>query len=437
MAILTLLLLQDDPAFRRADAMVDQLARSARLFTAHHGKLPESIDALMAAGFLPVEEAPKDPWRGAVRFAIAGEALEIKIEHGTRNVSVAVTKKQVQPRQLVPAERLAEMAAGAAIAYRTIHGKPPADPAALTAEPALLLSPKKTAGIKFRIASYATAVSVPTTPIEPLSPATREALAGHLKNLGAEDSAVRDRASEAIRAVGPGALEMIRAARKTTKDPEVSARLQELDGLLAAQKARVEQPLEVVAYANPGGTIASNERNASACLKSCVTAQEDFRANDLDRNNINDYWTGDLSGLYCMQVKATESVVAALNDIGLASADAAPLKIEFENAQVRYNAKLLTVESGIPKPRHGYLFRTMLKDMRGEDYAQDVGDAGPAVHNFGNFGFVAYPAIYGVTGRHTFIINEGASVFGRDTGGAPVLNFPTAAELSTHWRKVE
>lgn len=39
-------------------------------------------------------------------------------------------------------------------------------------------------------------------------------------------------------------------------------------------------------------------------------------------------------------------------------------------------------------------------------------------------------------GRYTFIINEGVSVFRRDTGGKPVDSYPTAAELSRNWGKV-
>src|SRR5438093_367005 len=43
---------------------------------------------------------------------------------------------------------------------------------------------------------------------------------------------------------------------------------------------------------------ASNERNASATLKSFASAEADFRANDRDNNRVNDFWVADVSGLY-------------------------------------------------------------------------------------------------------------------------------------------
>src|SRR5689334_9677177 len=50
----------------------------------------------------------------------------------------------------------------------------------------------------------------------------------------------------------------------------------------------------VAAIAIPGllsSQRASNERNASASLKTLASAEADFRANDRDNNKINDFWT--------------------------------------------------------------------------------------------------------------------------------------------------
>jgi hypothetical protein len=70
-------------------------------------------------------------------------------------------------------------------------------------------------------------------------------------------------------------------------------------------------------------------------------------------------------------------------------------------------------------------------------YGSDTDNTGSAVHNFGSFGFVATPAVYGVTGRMTFIVNEGDSVFGLDNGGAPVLQWPTAEQLvNRSWKRI-
>src|SRR5258708_732588 len=51
---------------------------------------------------------------------------------------------------------------------------------------------------------------------------------------------------------------------------------------------------------------ASNERIASTTLKQFTSAEAEFRANDRDRNGVNDFWTGDVSGLYSLTVDGHE-----------------------------------------------------------------------------------------------------------------------------------
>ena len=50
----------------------------------------------------------------------------------------------------------------------------------------------------------------------------------------------------------------------------------------------------------------SMERNSSASLKTIVTAQADFRANDRDGNGVADYWRGDIAGLYVLKPQGSE-----------------------------------------------------------------------------------------------------------------------------------
>src|SRR6185436_8111745 len=61
--------------------------------------------------------------------------------------------------------------------------------------------------------------------------------------------------------------------------------------------------LVIAAIAVPGllsSQRASNERNASMALKALSAAEADFRSNDRDGNHVNDFWTGDVKGLYTM-----------------------------------------------------------------------------------------------------------------------------------------
>jgi hypothetical protein len=67
-----------------------------------------------------------------------------------------------------------------------------------------------------------------------------------------------------------------------------------------------------------------------------------------------------------------------------------------------------------PKPYHGYLFKVLSAqgpDANGGPYQYVVNGM-----MFGGFGLVAWPAQYGVTGIHTFIVNQNGTVFEKDLG---------------------
>jgi hypothetical protein len=57
----------------------------------------------------------------------------------------------------------------------------------------------------------------------------------------------------------------------------------------------------------------------------------------------------------------------------------------------------------------------------------------------GGFALVAWPAEYGVSGIHTFIVNHHGIVFERDLGVATVTNarMMTAFNPDKGWRKVK
>ena len=143
----------------------------------------------------------------------------------------------------------------------------------------------------------------------------------------------------------------------------------------------------------------ANERAASAALKTLASAEADFRANDRDGNRIQDFWTGDVASL--ADWKEIEASVAA--------ADAKPLH-----------------PGATPLPKAGYLFIAMDLDENGVAYAQDTQGLSSrgSRHNFSKFGFCAYPADYPRSGKWTFTINEGNTIFKSDTRGKPVMSWP-------------
>jgi hypothetical protein len=89
---------------------------------------------------------------------------------------------------------------------------------------------------------------------------------------------------------------------------------------------------------------ASNERNASINLKVITSAEADFRSNDRDKNGVNDFWTGDVSGLYSLDVGDGPLKLIPRE---VAEADAAPLKPLVPS----------------PVPFKGYLFRALEADF--------------------------------------------------------------------------
>lgn len=190
----------------------------------------------------------------------------------------------------------------------------------------------------------------------------------------------------------------------------------------------------------------SYERNASASLTQVVTAQEWFRANDLDRNGVNDYWTADVAGLYCLQDIDTGNPIGALNNIGVATADLAAGKFSYSNDRVRYAPEMLLS----PLPNRGYVFQVLKSDELGQSYAMDTDGTGSAGHNKSKFGAAAIPVAWDSTGTYVFVVTETGAVMRRDFGpatatpsfGTPLRSFDgvtpcDAPSLSASWQPVE
>ncbi len=156
----------------------------------------------------------------------------------------------------------------------------------------------------------------------------------------------------------------------------------------------------IAAIAIPGllaSQRAANERNASASLRTLAAAEADFRANDRDGNQANDFWTGDVSRLYFMKVKGEE---LRLIDRSIAEADDNPAEPVHQQAKA------------------GYRFAAVDIDAEGEPY-----DAGSGRHP-AKFAFCAYPETYPATGRMTFLLNENHEMWKKDTSGESVERWP-------------
>jgi uncharacterized coiled-coil protein SlyX len=182
---------------------------------------------------------------------------------------------------------------------------------------------------------------------------------------------------------------------------ELSRRVKELEDYLAQLKAMGARAMTV-------GMVAANERNAAATIKTIAAAEADFRANDRDVNHVNDFWVGDVSGLYRYRVAGQE---LKLIEQVLAAADASPLKLP----------ELSPLQNEKPIPKAGYLYTVLAKGV--EDGNAVRYHSGGFRHNY-MFGFAAFPAAYPASGRSTFIINEHNHVWKKDLGGKFPEVFP-------------
>jgi hypothetical protein len=173
----------------------------------------------------------------------------------------------------------------------------------------------------------------------------------------------------------------------------------------------------VVALAIPGlrsSNRASNERSASTSLKTLTSAEADFRANDRDGNRINDFWTGDVSGLYYVKPTGGGPELRLIEE-RVANADAKPL---FPQRKAM-------------SPKGGYLFQAFDWDDSVEgpegEYKCDTDKSGRKVHNEKRFGFCTFPQSVG-DGKYVFFVNENNTIF-RDRKTEPKTSFPSDQDL--------
>lgn len=174
-----------------------------------------------------------------------------------------------------------------------------------------------------------------------------------------------------------------------------------------------------------GGRHGPYERNASASLKTVASAQADFRGNDRDGNGVQDFWRGDVSGLYSvLPVGSTEMV--KLIEISVAGADDRPLGTG--SIGDSGPGQIARDQFVVFAPKAGYFFRA----LRHADEDPNALDA----HS--RFAACAYPANYPVSGRKTYIIDEGNTIFARDLGSpGPPDVFPDEATLKRDWSKLD
>lgn len=463
-------------------ARAEQAARSVDLFTRYAGRLPRSFADLAARpawlepdvfyperGFGP---PPPDPWGRPYALdakpALVGLGADGLPGGKGEAEDVVVPLRPPTGRAIgAPSERLRrhfeariflQRAAGAVQGYRTAYGELPRKKAALWERPALAeiwpeggwLSAELPAdpwGEAYRLISETDVLRVQVqdpasrrlgakalTAAERaglessarfrLTEEERAALGVLMDGLRDEDFEKREKAEEALRAKGPLAMTAVEDRLRTEKDTEARARLGMIRKTLrlpAAAWPGELGPLVLGVRAESAVAKGGDLRHAAGSLKTLASAQADFRGNDRDDNKIQDFWTGDVAGLYTLKPAGSTEMIKLI-ELSVAAADAEPLN---EGAELAGLAER--------EPKAGYLFRVMTHDASGG--APEAYHAG-SNRNVSKFGFCAYPAEYGTGGTMTLILNEGNTVFQKDTGGEPVLEWPSDADLRG-WSKLD
>lgn len=189
----------------------------------------------------------------------------------------------------------------------------------------------------------------------------------------------------------------------------------------------------IAALAIPGlvsSQRAGNERSAFVSIKTLASANIDFKSNDRDVNGVNDFWTGDVSGLYRLTAGAAIEPIKMI-EMATAGMDGSPIAAAGAGGKMGGDLSY--------QPKAGYWLQSLETDQDPEPdelYKVDTGGsvAMGAVHNLSRYGFTAYPDAYGVSGRLVYIMNEVGSVLQRDPV-APVTSSSTPPKaIIPAWR---
>ncbi len=172
----------------------------------------------------------------------------------------------------------------------------------------------------------------------------------------------------------------------------------------------------IAAIAIPGLLAAqrsSNERNASASLKTLTSAEADFRSNDRDADRQNNFWTDDVYALYALCPSTDGLAVPTASVQGMIKL--IEPSIAGAEASITAGGSGIVIPStavGIVRsPKAGYLYSAFTTDEFVLGYnTATTGVAYTPFHNYGKFAFLAMPSSASA-GKSCFIVNEDNTIY--------------------------
>jgi prepilin-type N-terminal cleavage/methylation domain-containing protein len=206
---------------------------------------------------------------------------------------------------------------------------------------------------------------------------------------------------------------------------------------------------------------ASNERNASTTVKTLTSAEADFRFNDRDGNHVNDFWTGDVKGLYTLTPAKVRGARGDLSDPPIRLIELSAAAADVDAGLVPAGGENMALGLFAARnPKSGYWYSALEADLslKADDphrlYREDTGGPIPMgkCHSLIKFGFVAIPASSS-TGKYLYMINENNTAFrrpvaagaykdysgpgGREAVPAEYRDFPDDSGLKSFWSKFD
>lgn len=154
----------------------------------------------------------------------------------------------------------------------------------------------------------------------------------------------------------------------------------------------------------------SAERSASTSLKTITSAQADFRANDRHGDGVNQFWRGDIAGLYVLRCKKDpEGPAIKLIELSVASADDRPVT-DISPYAVR-------------SAKAGYWFRALLH----ED------EKSPDPNRFAACAFPDSPS----AGTWTYIVDEENFIYRKELKKQRGIDTYPKDPLKEGWRRLD
>lgn len=174
--------------------------------------------------------------------------------------------------------------------------------------------------------------------------------------------------------------------------------------------------------------LSSNEISALGTLKTILNNQSTWRANDIDRNGLQDYWVSDLSGMFTFTYTASTTPVQHLSQ-DVARADFGLNGTAGACVAGNEDTTIITLAS----PKAGYFFRAFVtQPIGGNPYAQPNDTAGDANHNTDLWAMQAFPSAYNSTGVNMFILSQDGVIWKSDASGQGVSVGAVLTPLTTY-----